>query len=124
MFGRILVLYSSIAALAIACAPAVSAPVESPCRVVHGEKLPVESGGASAICAAVEQAVAARAPNLKYSAEVRILSKSTLIIAAEVRGRKLPEQHFAVMDRNLNPASLKRFAEAAADEIAKAGNAA
>ena len=38
------------------------------CRVTGAEKLPADSGGAAAICAAVERAVAAKAPDLRYSA--------------------------------------------------------
>jgi hypothetical protein len=37
-----------------------------------------------------------------------------------VNGRKLPEQNFAVMDRDLNPGSIRRFAESLAREVAKA----
>jgi hypothetical protein len=121
MGRRIFAGFLAAAACVAACAPAMSAPRESapgPCRVVGGEKLPAESGGPAAICSAIEQAVAARAPKARYSAEVRVLSKSGLAANVEVGGRKLPEQHFAVMDRNLNPGSIKRFAEAVADQIA------
>jgi hypothetical protein len=37
-----------------------------------------------------------------------------------VNGRTLPEQKFAVMDRDLNPASIQRFAQSLATEVAKA----
>ena len=50
-------------------------PTRGPCRVIGGEKLPAEAGGADAICAAVQRAVAARAPGVRYSAEVRVLSR-------------------------------------------------
>jgi hypothetical protein len=107
-----------------ACAPAMSAPQASgPCRVLGGEKLPQETGGASAICAAIERAVASRAPTVRYSAEVRVLSKSALSAMLVANGRKLPEQQFAVSDRNLNPGAIERFAQAMAEEIAKAGKA-
>ena len=37
-----------------------------------------------------------------------------------VNGRTLPEQNFAVMDRELNPGAIRRFAESLAGEVAKA----
>jgi hypothetical protein len=90
------------------------------CRVVGAEKLPKDSGGAASICSAIERAIAAAAPKVRYTAEVRVISRSALAVNVEVDGRKLAEQHFAVMDRNLNPGSIKRFAEAVGAEVAKA----
>lgn len=107
-------------AFVAASGPAVSAPQSVPCRVVGGEKLPPESGGAPAICAAINQAISARAPAARYHADVRVLSKSSLAVNVEVAGRKLEEQHFAVMDRNLNAGSIKRFAENLADLVVAA----
>ena len=95
----------------------MSAPVR--CHVVAGEKL-AGSGGTSAICAAVEKAIAAKAPNANYSAQVRVLSPSRLSALLIVDGHTLPEQKFAVMDRDLNPGSIQRFAESLAAEVAKA----
>jgi hypothetical protein len=120
MSSRILAAVVAIGACAAAQGAAMSAPQTGPCRVVDGAKLPPEVGGAGAICSAIEQAVAARAPNVRYNAEVRVLSKSSFALNAEVSGRKLEEQHFGVMDRNLNPTSIKRFAETIADQIAAA----
>jgi hypothetical protein len=109
------------AAGAAACAPAMSAsPAPVSCRVVQGEKLPAEVGGADAICSAIMRAIADRAPQVRYSAEVRVLSKSSIAVNIDVGARKLPEQHYSVMDRNLNPASIKRFAEAIAEQLADA----
>jgi hypothetical protein len=36
-----------------------------------------------------------------------------------VNGQRMPEQNFAVMDRELSPGSIQRFAEALATEVAK-----
>jgi hypothetical protein len=36
-----------------------------------------------------------------------------------VNGRRLPEQKFAVMDRELGESSINRFADAIAAEVAK-----
>ena len=81
---------------AAACAPAMSAPQDrrvGSCRIVNAEKLPAEAGGADAICSAIEQAIAARAPNVRYSAEVRVLSKSVGERECRDRRTKLPEQN-------------------------------
>jgi hypothetical protein len=101
-------------------AGAMSAPSAGHCRVIGGEKMPTETGGATAFCAAIERAVKARAPSANYSAEVRVVSKSGLAAKLVAGGRELPEQHFSVSDRDLNPDSLQRFAEAIAEQIAKA----
>ena len=91
------------------------------CRVIAGEKLlPASSGGPEAICAAIEAGVNEKAPNAHYTAEVKVLRKSMLATTIVVNGRTLPEQNFAVMDRDLNPTSIKRFAESIAAKIADA----
>jgi hypothetical protein len=107
-----------LAANAALTSPAVSTPAR--CHVVADEKLAAGSGGAVGICSAVERAIAAAAPNADYSAEVRVLSRSRLSASLIVDGRTLPEQKFAVMDRGLNPASIQRFAQSLAAEVAKA----
>jgi hypothetical protein len=112
--------------LAIALTPAGAAAMSPSgkasvrCHVVGSEKLPRTSGGASAICAEVERAVAAVAPAARYSAEVKVLSRSKLAATLVVNGRTLPEQNFAIMDRELNPGAIERFARSLAAEIAKA----
>ncbi len=111
----------AFAALAALGGPAMSAPkTAGNCRVLHGEKLPADAGSADAVCSAVHRAITARAPHVRYSAEVRVLSKSALSATLVANGRPLPEQQFAVMDRNLNVRSIERFAAAMADEVAKA----
>jgi hypothetical protein len=107
-----------LTAVAAFTSPAMSAPAR--CRVVAEEKLAGASGGAGAICTAVEKAIAAAAPNAHYSAQVTVLSPSRLSTSLTVDGRTLPEQKFAVMDRDLNPASIQRFAQSLAAEVAKA----
>src|SRR5690242_11343814 len=111
MWSKIFAVVLASATFVAACAPAMSAAQNRPCRVVNGEKLPPESGGASAVCSAIEHAMAARAPKVRYTAEVRVLSKSALAALIVANGKALPEQQFAVSDRNLNPLSIKRFAE-------------
>ena len=121
MWSKIFAGILASAAFVAASAPAMSAPHTRPCTVLNGEKLPPESGGADAICSAIEQAIAARAPKVRYTAEVRVLSKSGLSVTVVANGKKLPDQNMSVMDRNLNPWAIKRFAEGLAEEVAKVG---
>lgn len=103
-----------------ACAMSASQPKAARCHVVGGDRLPPETGGAGALCRAIEKAVSARAPELRYTAAVRVLSASSL--AATIKfadGRALPEQRMATMDRALSKASIERFAQAIAAEMAK-----
>ena len=100
----------------------MSSPNQSPrCRVVDGDKLPAESGGAVALCAAIERAVSERAPGVAFTAEVRVLSSSRLAATLTRDGHELPEQRFAIMDRDLTASSFDRFAETLADQVAARG---
>lgn len=103
-----------------ACAMASPSGQSTPCRIVDGDKLPDGSGGAAALCAAIERAAAAKTPGVAYTVEVKVLSASRLAATITADGRKLPEQNFAIMDRELNGASFERFAAALADQLAKA----
>jgi hypothetical protein len=93
---------------------------QGPCRLTGAENLPAKAGGSGAICAAVERAVAARAPNLRYSVEVRVLSRTALAANLETGGRSLPELRFSVSDRELNPLAIGHFADSVADALAAA----
>jgi hypothetical protein len=88
------------------------------CRVVDEAKLPAAVGGSVALCRAVEKAVAARSPGLQYSAEVKVLSPSRLSARLMVGGRALPDQNFAVSDRDLNAVMIDRFAQSIAEALA------
>jgi hypothetical protein len=90
------------------------------CRVLGAEKLPSAAGGGDALCTAVERAVAKRAPKVRYTAQIRVISRSRLAAIVIVNGRPLPEQKFAVMDRDLSSGSIERFAAALALEVSKA----
>ncbi len=103
-----------------ACAMASPSGQSPPCRIVDGDKLPEGSGGAAALCSAIERAAAAKAPGVAYTVEVKVLSPSRLAATLTSDGRKLPEQNFATMDRELNGVSFERFAAALADRLAKA----
>jgi len=51
---------------------------------------------------------------------VRVLRPSMLATMLIVEGKALPEQKFAVMDRNLNTRSIERFAQSIATKVAEA----
>ena len=110
------------AALAPACAAPMSAGAQprGRCIVESAAKLPGAAGGADAICREIERAVASAAPTARYSVAVKVVSSSRLSAVLVVDGRTLPEQNFAVMDRELNPGAIRRFAESLAGEVAKA----
>jgi hypothetical protein len=90
------------------------------CQVLDGDKLPAQSGGPRALCEAIERAVSQKVPRAAFSVEVRVLSPTRLAATLTVEGRKLPEQNFASMDRQLDGGSFGRFAAAIADQAAKA----
>jgi hypothetical protein len=101
-----------------ACAMASPNNQTPACRVVDGDKLPAESGGANALCTAIERAIAARAPGVAFTVEVKVVSSSRLKAALSRDGVRLPEQNFASMDRELRPDSFDRFAAAIGDALA------
>jgi hypothetical protein len=96
---------------------AMNPPSANPaaCRVIGGAKLPSESGGADALCAAIEQAA-----GTAFQVEVRVLSPSSLAASVTTAdGRRLPEQRVEVSDRQLSKASFERFARSIASEVAR-----
>jgi len=93
---------------------------ERNCRVVDGAKWLAGSGGANALCEEIQRAVSAVAPKTRYTADVRALSASRFSATLVVNGQKLPEQHFAVMDRQIDAGSIRQFAEALAEQVATA----
>jgi hypothetical protein len=104
-----------------ACAMSV-ADSRPACRVVNGDKLPVGSGGAAALCKAVTAAVDAQAPGQNYSVEIRVLGTSRLAaVVTAGDGQKVAEQQLASMDKPLTNGSFKRLADALAAELANAG---
>jgi hypothetical protein len=120
MSDRILATILAIAASAVPSSASGMSEGPRPCQVLGGEKLPASTGGASGICDAIEEAIAAEAPNVNYRAEVRILSHSAMKATVHVNGRQVADQQLSVMDRKLNASSIERFAKALAVEVAKA----
>jgi hypothetical protein len=57
---------------------------------------------------------------VRFTADVKVVSSSMLAANLVVNGRALPEQKFAVMDRELGQSSINRFASSLAAEVAKA----
>ncbi len=112
---------AAVPVAASACAMTESSPPRGDCRIVGGDRLPADSGGADALCAAIRDAAAVHAPHSRFQVEVTVKGPSMLaawITTAD--GTRLPEQKFAVNDRQLSRGSLERFAKALAGEVARA----
>jgi len=104
-----------------ACAMNSPSPQLVDCRVVGGDRLPAETGGPDALCAAITRAAAVGAPANRFSVEVRVLDSSSLAATLKTAdGRTLPEQRFAISDRSLTKGSLDRFAKALVGAVASA----
>ena len=105
-----------------ACAMSSTENLSSGCRVVNGDKLSAQSGGADALCQAIAAAAAQAAPGVGYSVEINVLPRDRLsAVVTLADGRKLPELGIASMDKPLTAGSFKRFADSIARELAKAG---
>jgi hypothetical protein len=91
------------------------------CRIVAGEKYLKAPIGSAMICAEIERAVAAHVPKARVKADVKVLSPSRLSAVLVVNDRALPEHKFAIMDSDLSPEAVERFARslaiAAADAV-------
>jgi hypothetical protein len=122
-FATFVVLTASALAPTGAAAMNAGRSFDGRCNVVGEAKLPASSSGGVAICARVERAIAELAPTARYNAEIRVVSSSRLAATLVVNGRTLPEQKFAIMDRELNAEALERFARSLAAEVAKASKA-
>lgn len=113
---------ATVLASGSACAMSADGSKSAACSVVGGEKLPANSGGADAICKAIADAAAERAPGVAYDVQVTVTGNSRLkasITTAD--GQKLPDQNFVRSDRPLTKESFERFANTIAENLAKAG---
>lgn len=115
----------AVAAIALAAsaqaACAMNAPSKSAatCNVVGAEKLPPQSGGRAALCAAIEKAVSDKVPGVGFTADVTVISDWKLgarITTAD--GRHLPEQRHVVLDAKLDRRSFEQFANSLAAKLA------
>ena len=121
MRGRVAAFLLLVAAVP-AGAGAMSAPgaPSGRCRIVAGEQLLDGAGGPAAVCLQIERAIAAAAPRAKYSVLVKVMPHARLSAALRVNDHALPEQNFAVMDDELDSASVRRFAQSLAAQVARA----
>jgi hypothetical protein len=88
--------------------------VHGHCRIVTGEKYLKAPVASSTICAEIERAIAAKAPKASFTADVKVLSPARLAATLVVDGHTLPEHKFAVMDSDLSPEAVQRFARSLA----------
>ena len=101
-----------------ACAMTV-ADQGAQCQVIHGEKLPADSGGAKALCEAVTAALEAHAPGQGYRVEIEVQGPSRLAASITKDGRKVAEQKMASSDKNLTKRSFGRFADAIVAQLSR-----
>lgn len=93
------------------------------CRVVGSDKLPADSGGSEAFCAAVSRAAATQAPGIRFTVDVQVRGPAMMTaILTTADGRKLPEQTFSISDRGLTKGSLERFANSLVGEVVRAAS--
>jgi hypothetical protein len=118
-FATFAFIFAAAAAFAGGSALSARAPSKGPCHVIGGDKLP-PAVRQDVICTEIARAMTQRAAAVKYSVEVKILSPSRLSAVLVANGRTLPDQNFAVSDRELNSGAIRRFAESLAGEAAKA----
>ena len=105
-----------------ACAMQQSKALPPPCAVSGSDRLPAEVGGGEAICSAIRAALREQSSGTGYAVRVTVESASSLSARVTLSdGRTLPRQRMAVSDRQLNPASIKRFAAAVANAVAGSG---
>lgn len=98
----------------------MAAPPSRKCEVIGSTKFLAESGGAEALCAAVDRTARAHLSG-KARVTVRVLSASRL--SATIRtsaGVLLPVQDFAVSDARLSRTTIEHFAQAVADALTQA----
>ncbi|HET7710282.1 MAG TPA: hypothetical protein VFK50_12255 [Sphingomicrobium sp.] len=102
-----------------ACAMNSEPVAAADCVVEGGEKLPPETGGAAAICAAIKDALKSEAGTIQVRVDVK--SNAWLVARIERDGIALPDQNMAVSDGKLGKGSIERFARAIAQAVATAG---
>jgi hypothetical protein len=105
---------------AMALTPSSADPIA--CRVVGGTKFPSAAASAAELCRVIRAAAEKDAKGAHFAVEIRVVSPSALVSSVRLSdGRLLPDQHLAVSDSVLRPSAIKRFAEAIAAQVRKAG---
>ena len=116
----------AVAAIALAAGAQAACAMNAPsnaaaqCNVVGAEKLPPQSGGADALCAAIKKAVAEKIPGVGFTANVTVISDWKIggtVTTAD--GRHLPEQRHVIMDAKLDQRSFEQFANSLATKLAQ-----
>lgn len=104
-----------------ACAMSSPDPGADWCSVVDAARLPVEAGGADAICNAIRLEAEAQQLAGHFTVEVRPLSPTLLLATVTMgSGQVLPEQRLASPDRPIGPAAIARFARAVVQSVRSA----
>jgi hypothetical protein len=121
--ATIVLLLAAVAPAGSSCAMNAPSTQLVDCRVIGGDKLPAESGGADVLCAAIRQAAAEQAPGARFAVEVKVRGESMLgATITTANGTRLPEQKLAISDRALTRGSLERFARTLGGVMAQAGS--
>jgi hypothetical protein len=98
---------------------AMNSPVPaSRCQVVGASQLPADTGGADALCSAIEQALQTAAPK---PAAVEVSVISPYLISATVTlagGRRLPAIKVGSSDRQLGARAVQMMADSIAVQVA------
>lgn len=92
------------------------------CDVVNGEDLPAASGGAAALCRAIDDGATRR--GLDQAFAIRVTVERHSVLAGDVTladGRRLPDVRVADMDRPISGDMFMRFGLAVADHVGGAG---
>ena len=92
--------------------PSASDPV---CKVIGADKLPAQTGGASALCGAIEKALAETKVTGPISIEITIRSPRVLAAAVKRGDVALPEMTMDVFDTAINQDIIDRFARSVAN---------
>lgn len=90
------------------------------CRVVDAQKLPHDTGGEEAFCAAIRRSAVAMAVTQSFKVEARV-SKQSIMTATltTADGTQLPEQEYGISDRGFDIGSLQRFADNLVSMVAR-----
>lgn len=122
MSGRGALIAIVLAAFApSACAMNKPAKNASWCEVVSGEQFLNKTGGAAALCKAIERAVSAQRLTEVFTVTVRVGEGSSF--SADVTladGRRLPVMSMVEFDRAMTEDTINRFGLSVAEHVADA----
>jgi hypothetical protein len=111
-FAFVMMPLAAISFSGSACAMTSPSDKGVQCRVVGGDKLPADSGGADGFCAAIAKAAAAQVPGQGFTVEARVLGASEMSATVTTAdGRQLPVQDYSISDRGFSKVALDRFAK-------------